>query len=111
MTTTAAAQDTTGAASSSSAAASATTVTMSSAQSASSAATAASGPASAANSGSAANVDREQIYTWILELSSPDTRETALLELRYALAICCMLALLLVFESLIRGVASVEKFK
>ena len=26
-------------------------------------------------------VDREQIYTWILELSSPDTRETALLEL------------------------------
>ena len=26
-------------------------------------------------------VDREQIYQWILELSSPDTRETALLEL------------------------------
>ena len=28
-----------------------------------------------------ANVDREQIYQWILELSSPSTRETALLEL------------------------------
>jgi len=79
MTTTAAAQDTAGAASSSSAASSATTVTMSSAQSTSAAA--ASGPATAANSGSAANVDREQVYTWILELSSPDTRETALLEL------------------------------
>ena len=26
-------------------------------------------------------VDREQIYQWILELASPDTRETALLEL------------------------------
>lgn len=29
----------------------------------------------------ASQVDRDQIYTWILELSSPDTRETALLEL------------------------------
>jgi len=26
-------------------------------------------------------VDRDQIYEWILELASPDTRETALLEL------------------------------
>ena len=26
-------------------------------------------------------VDREQIYKWILELASPETRETALLEL------------------------------
>ena len=28
-----------------------------------------------------APVDREQIYQWILELASPETRETALLEL------------------------------
>lgn len=27
-------------------------------------------------------VDRDKIYEWILELSSPDTRENALLELR-----------------------------
>ena len=27
------------------------------------------------------NVDREKIYQWIIELSSPDTREAALLEL------------------------------
>ena len=108
MTTTAAAQDTTGAAASSSAAASATTVTMSSAQSASSAATAASGPASAANSGSAANVDREQIYTWILELSSPDTRETALLELRSVQSICLLSSRSL---NLMLGVASVDPFK
>ena len=28
-------------------------------------------------------VDREKIYQWIVELASPDTRENALLELRY----------------------------
>lgn len=28
------------------------------------------------------NVDRNQIYEWILQLSNPKTRETALLELR-----------------------------
>ena len=28
-------------------------------------------------------MEREKIYTWVLELSSPDTREHALLELRY----------------------------
>lgn len=27
--------------------------------------------------------DRERVYQWILELASPDTREHALLELRY----------------------------
>lgn len=27
-------------------------------------------------------VDRDKIYQWILELTSPDTRENALLELR-----------------------------
>ena len=27
-------------------------------------------------------MEREKIYTWVLELSSPDTREHALLELR-----------------------------
>ena len=27
------------------------------------------------------NVDRDKIYQWIIELSSPETRETALLEL------------------------------
>lgn len=37
-------------------------------------------PGPGANSG-AGGVDRDQIYQWILELSSPDTRETALLEL------------------------------
>ena len=37
-------------------------------------------PGPAANNG-AGGVDRDQIYQWILELSSPDTRETALLEL------------------------------
>ena len=41
------------------------------------------GAAAAAAGGAGGNsqVDREQIYKWILELSSPDTRETALLEL------------------------------
>lgn len=28
------------------------------------------------------NIDREQIYTWIQELTHPETREQALLELR-----------------------------
>jgi len=37
-------------------------------------------PGPGANNGSV-GVDRDQIYQWILELSSPDTRETALLEL------------------------------
>ena len=36
------------------------------------------GPGGSTGSG---GVDREQIYQWILELSSPDSRETALLEL------------------------------
>lgn len=27
-------------------------------------------------------VEREKVYVWILELTSPETRETALLELR-----------------------------
>ena len=29
------------------------------------------------------NVDREKIYQWIVELSHTETRENALLELRY----------------------------
>jgi len=37
-------------------------------------------PTSAA-SGQNLNVDREKIYAWIIELSSPETREAALLEL------------------------------
>ena len=36
---------------------------------------------STASSSSQSNVDREKIYQWIIELSSPDTRESALLEL------------------------------
>ena len=28
-------------------------------------------------------VDREQVYSWILELTNPETREHALIELRY----------------------------
>lgn len=32
-------------------------------------------------------MEREKIYTWVLELSSPDTREHALLELRYMFVI------------------------
>ena len=28
-------------------------------------------------------VDRDKVYQWIIELASPDTRENALLELRY----------------------------
>ena len=28
------------------------------------------------------SVDRDQVYTWILELINPDTREHALIELR-----------------------------
>ena len=36
---------------------------------------------STASSSSQPNVDREKIYQWIIELSSPDTREAALLEL------------------------------
>jgi hypothetical protein len=41
------------------------------------------GTAPGGGTGSAAisNVDRDQIYAWIMELSSPETRETALLEL------------------------------
>ena len=31
---------------------------------------------------SSGNVDREQVYSWILELTNPDTREHALIELR-----------------------------
>lgn len=34
-------------------------------------------------SGATTSVDREQVYTWILELINPDTREHALIELRY----------------------------
>lgn len=30
------------------------------------------------------NVDRDKIYQWIIELGNPDTRENALLELRFA---------------------------
>ena len=33
------------------------------------------------SSSSQPNVDREKIYQWIIELSSPETREAALLEL------------------------------
>jgi CCR4-NOT transcription complex subunit 9 len=29
------------------------------------------------------SVDRDKIYQWIVELSNPETRENALLELRY----------------------------
>jgi len=29
------------------------------------------------------SVDRDKIYQWIVELSHPETRENALLELRY----------------------------
>ena len=36
---------------------------------------------STASSSSQPNVDREKIYQWIIELSSPETREAALLEL------------------------------
>lgn len=36
-------------------------------------------------------VNREQVYTWILELTNPDTREHALIELRY---MCIMYILL-----------------
>jgi len=38
-------------------------------------------PTSAASAGQNLNVDREKIYAWIIELSSPETREAALLEL------------------------------
>lgn len=31
---------------------------------------------------SSGNVDRDQVYAWILELTNPDTREHALIELR-----------------------------
>lgn len=37
----------------------------------------------APNTPSSGPVDREKIYQWIVELSSPDTRENALLELRF----------------------------
>jgi hypothetical protein len=30
------------------------------------------------------SVDRDKIYQWIIELSNPETRENALLELRYS---------------------------
>ena len=36
---------------------------------------------STASSSSQPNVDREKIYQWIIELSSPESREAALLEL------------------------------
>jgi CCR4-NOT transcription complex subunit 9 len=39
------------------------------------------GPPGNAPSSAVNAVDRDQIYKWILELNSPDTRETALLEL------------------------------
>jgi len=34
------------------------------------------------------NIDREQIYTWIQELTHPETREQALLELRCVVNVC-----------------------
>jgi len=34
------------------------------------------------------NIDREQIYTWIQELTHPETREQALLELRCVQLVC-----------------------
>lgn len=34
-------------------------------------------------------VEREKVYLWILELTSPDTREIALLELRYLIIESC----------------------
>ena len=34
-----------------------------------------------ANTGQSSSLNREQVYTWIQELSSPDTREHALIEL------------------------------
>ena len=37
--------------------------------------------AGAGQGGGGSNVDREKIYAWIIELSSPETREAALLEL------------------------------
>lgn len=33
------------------------------------------------------SVDREKIYLWITELTNPETRESALFELRYNLLI------------------------
>jgi len=39
------------------------------------------GPTSGSTPASSGPVDRDQIYEWILELASPETRETALLEL------------------------------
>ena len=35
----------------------------------------------APNPGQPSNLDREKVYQWIIELSAPDTREAALLEL------------------------------
>ena len=40
------------------------------------------GPAGNAQASQLQQVDREKIYQWIVELSSPDSRENALLELR-----------------------------
>lgn len=39
-------------------------------------------PPPTAPSAAAAQVDKEKIYVWINELSHPDTRENALIELR-----------------------------
>jgi hypothetical protein len=33
------------------------------------------------------SVDRDKIYQWIIELSNPETRENALLELRYSVVL------------------------
>jgi hypothetical protein len=33
------------------------------------------------------SVDRDKIYQWIVELSNPETRENALLELRYCIVL------------------------
>ena len=38
-------------------------------------------PASNPGSNQTSNLDREKVYQWIIELSAPDTREAALLEL------------------------------
>ena len=40
-----------------------------------------SAPSTTTSSSNQPNVDRDKIYQWIIELSSPETREAALLEL------------------------------
>ena len=54
---------------------------VSSAPATSTTAGAAAAGAPAGQQGAGGNVDRDKIYQWIIELSSPDTREAALLEL------------------------------